>query len=446
MKWLFGLFILVLASAPGDAGMVTTTLTPTCIYSYATPGPLCLGPPDSCEWGSCDDLPIPIGETLKGPLTLAREAVASGEAAATGTVDDAAPVLGSVSALASATASPEHAGVAAGAASSTANARTHAVDSAIEKAVSIAGGFQFVDPPALPPIPELPSQASAGPGSSRPGSSLVVATSNDAPEPHGARPAQGALDAEGKPQGPRDDEPLPSDLDSGRYWPSAGDAAPGVVDAPQRLGALPLLSAGITIAAGIVLALYHRLRRDALLASEARRGLIEILRARPGLSAAQLASRLEFHPTTAQYHLRALVREGWVIRREAGRSVLFFENRGRLAPEEEGLLARASLGLENLAFLGAIAQRPGIAQKDLVQKLCLAKSTVSRRAAILAEAGFVAEGPTGLSLTVRGQLALARCESSPAAVTPTCTGSSIPTSWGATAGKASSRAGSTPTS
>lgn len=176
----------------------------------------------------------------------------------------------------------------------------------------------------------------------------------------------------------------------------------GPPELPRENGVV-LLAASLALALPLLLSLYHRLRRDDLLRHGTRARVYRIVRARPGVTAAEVSAELGAHFTTAEHHLRLLAAFGWIVRRRAGRNVLHFVNEGRLGDVETRMLAESSVGRENLAFLGLVARCPGMTQARAARLLGKARSTVSRRVALLEEAGLLERQGAQLNATARAR-------------------------------------------
>lgn len=184
--------------------------------------------------------------------------------------------------------------------------------------------------------------------------------------------------------------------------------APGFGDTgPLALPALLAVAVGSLLAGMIiapVLTLYHRLAASEVLSNGRRGRVLALVRERPGITPAEVAAALGVDYRTARHHLDVLARHGHVVRREVGPRRRYFENHGRFTIEEEAAIGLLSTP-ENVRFLQLVAERPGIPQNSIAARLGLAKSTVSRRAAILRNAGFLCGHEGGLQLTNRGTCA-----------------------------------------
>lgn len=91
---------------------------------------------------------------------------------------------------------------------------------------------------------------------------------------------------------------------------------------------------------------------------------------------------------TAAWHLRRLVRAGVVEGLAAPGARLYFVS-GAMARAEEKRRAALLRRRPNAAFLQTLREAPGARLSEVARRLGIAKSTASRRAAILLAAGLV---------------------------------------------------------
>ncbi|HVL87920.1 MAG TPA: helix-turn-helix domain-containing protein, partial [Candidatus Thermoplasmatota archaeon] len=179
---------------------------------------------------------------------------------------------------------------------------------------------------------------------------------------------------------------------------SRGVPAPAPPDVLLHVSSAALLGLAL-------LALYHRLRRSELLDNRVRARVLAHVREHPASTPTPVARALGVDVSTVRHHLRCLVRHGFLVERRLGPAAFYLENRGR-SEEHDRWLARAAAGRRNLAFLAALARRPGASQKDLARALGLAKSTVSRRVEIVCQARWIERREGGLWLTAEGERVL----------------------------------------
>lgn len=156
---------------------------------------------------------------------------------------------------------------------------------------------------------------------------------------------------------------------------------------------LAVVTVGALASVFFLLPLYTRLDRGGLLDNRVRRGLHAHVLAAPGTTCAEAARAVGTHFTTAARHLRILERFGLIVAHPARAGPRYFENHGRYAPE-----ARAALALlrqpQNAIFLREASRIPRVGITEIARRLGIAKSTASRRASLLREAGLLGPGRT----------------------------------------------------
>lgn len=169
---------------------------------------------------------------------------------------------------------------------------------------------------------------------------------------------------------------------------------PGPVPPTQPGGlALPPAKAVVaTTAVGGALALvgfalYSRLSRNELLDHERRDGVFQLVRAQPGISLTDVASRTGLGWGTTVYHLDRLERAGFVTsERDGGRRRYFPVG---TVPKE----ARPSLGALQQETTRSVAsfvvERPGATQTELAEALGLTASAASKQVSKLESVGLV---------------------------------------------------------
>lgn len=234
-------------------------------------------------------------------------------------------------------------------------------------------------------LPELPAPGSQQTSQSTPALG-IHATAGE--EPEGLAAAGTGLPIRSAPP------PPPSGLSVGPLVLSAmrtgpappSSALPPVL--PSQAGGLVALIVSSLLALIPALLLFHRLDRSRLLGSERRARVLEFVHAKPGCTAADVARLLGCDYRAARHHLDLLVRFGFLARRSFGPNHRYFDNHGRYAPEEEARLAVAA-SPSSTRLLAAVRAQPGITQREVAERLGIAKSSVSKRVAVLERAGLV---------------------------------------------------------
>lgn len=133
------------------------------------------------------------------------------------------------------------------------------------------------------------------------------------------------------------------------------------------------------------LALYHRLRGSNVLGHDSRAKLLDLLRSRPGISPADAARELGVDPSTALYHLRRLVKEGFATTHGERRGARYFAA-GTVAAEDR---LRVVVERESAGLLDEIRTTPGESKTALAQRLAIARATLHWHLGRLERAGLV---------------------------------------------------------
>lgn len=181
--------------------------------------------------------------------------------------------------------------------------------------------------------------------------------------------------------------------------------ASGPVTVPESgLRTSPVAAVGAALA-WAALALYRRLAAPRVLDNAVRRRILDHVLVHPGTTCAEAARVAGVHYVTADRHLATLAEFGHVaVLREAD-GPRYFENHGRYGHEAQRVLSRLRRR-ENVEFLAAVARMPGTGVIRLADALGIAKSTASRRAALLRDAGLLVPHEGGFTLTERAQAGL----------------------------------------
>jgi predicted transcriptional regulator len=119
--------------------------------------------------------------------------------------------------------------------------------------------------------------------------------------------------------------------------------------------------------------------------STTREILAKILRERPGLTPADAARALGVDRTTAQYHLRRLVREGRAVTGGAARGMRYFPP-GAVPREAREAFIAAQRGS---ALLDALRGKPGCTQSALARDLGVPRPSLAWHLDRLRKAGLV---------------------------------------------------------
>ncbi len=139
----------------------------------------------------------------------------------------------------------------------------------------------------------------------------------------------------------------------------------------------------------------RRTRAERVLANPTRRAAFEFVTTAPGVTCADVARAVGVDYSTASHHIRTLVHHHYLAALRAQAGFRYFENHGRFRRDAQRRLAVLAQP-RNRRLFDAIAGAPGVGVSALARRLGLAKSTVSRRAGILREAGLVVADGRGL--------------------------------------------------
>ncbi len=152
----------------------------------------------------------------------------------------------------------------------------------------------------------------------------------------------------------------------------------------------PLLAKGITFVAP----LFSRLDPQDLLDNPVRRRILELVREEPGISASELSRRVDVSWGTTIYHLNRLEDEHLVTSMREGRHRRFFQNGGTHAPDEREVLA--TLRNDTTAqVLDTVRSEPGLAQKEIAQRVDMSPSALAWHIKRLHEADLVTKERDG---------------------------------------------------
>lgn len=246
-------------------------------------------------------------------------------------------------------------------------------------------GVASADAPELPPLPAVADVA-------------PLPAAPDAPETPEAPPAPAVPDASGLTPAPipgleppagvpalapaEVGEILPEPTAPGRAFPfQPGDIA---LPPPETVVATGAIAGGVAL---IGFALYSRLSKNEILDHERRDGVFQLVRAEPGISLTDVASRTGLGWGTVVYHLDRLERAGFVMsERNGGRRCYFPVG---TVPKD----ARPSLGAlqqeTTRSVASFVAERPGATQTELAEALGLTASAASKQVSKLESVGLV---------------------------------------------------------
>ncbi|MCA1813970.1 MAG: helix-turn-helix domain-containing protein, partial [Halobacteriales archaeon] len=159
--------------------------------------------------------------------------------------------------------------------------------------------------------------------------------------------------------------------------------------APVLASAMPVAA----IAAGTMLvgfALYHLIKKNAILKNKVRSAIAEQVLAHPGSTITEIAASVGVTHQTASYHLRLLQEHGLVIGVERGNKRLYFRNDGSFNQEERGLVA-VLRDPESMRVLQLIRENPWIMKNEAAMALGVSRNTLNWHLQKLLSAGLVSE-------------------------------------------------------
>lgn len=167
---------------------------------------------------------------------------------------------------------------------------------------------------------------------------------------------------------------------------------------PEPVGEVVAVAGGLVLAAGLaalfwpalkvaVAPLYSRISKDAVLAHGSRENIYRLVQEHPGIHAHEVAERLDLAWGTAIHHLRLLEQNGLLTAYRDGRYKRFFVVGDQRLQQKEavGLLRNDTAR----RIVQAVAERPGLIQKDVCDALGVSSSLATWHLQRLAEAGLV---------------------------------------------------------
>ena len=144
---------------------------------------------------------------------------------------------------------------------------------------------------------------------------------------------------------------------------------------------------------GLLLPLYTRVKREAVLDQYTRGKIHGYLLANPGDYFTAIAKALDVPAGTLAYHLAVLKREGHITSRKDGVHRRFYPEGVRIVPD-----AGRELSSVERALVEAVRRTPGMKQKDLADLLGLRPPTVSYHLQKLIRSGLIASRRLGMSV------------------------------------------------
>lgn len=147
------------------------------------------------------------------------------------------------------------------------------------------------------------------------------------------------------------------------------------------------------LAAGSLLlgfALYHLIKKNAILKNKVRSAIAEQVLANPGSTITEIAAAVGVTHQTASYHLRLLQEHGLVIGVERGNKRLYFRNDGSFNQEERGLVA-VLRDPESMRVLELVRTNPWIMKNEAALALGVSRNTLNWHLQKLLAAGLVSE-------------------------------------------------------
>lgn len=168
-------------------------------------------------------------------------------------------------------------------------------------------------------------------------------------------------------------------------------------DVPPLLGGTAAL-VGFALLALLGWAFYTRLTQRAVLGSEARQRILDIVRDEPGIHAAAVLERVGRANGVVEHHLGILVREGFLTRVDTTGFRRYFVT-GRFSHSEMRALAALRDG-QNEKLYRLIEAHPGIHLSELAQRADLSLAYASRTVKKLQEAGLVDRVQVGRTIVL----------------------------------------------
>ncbi|HWH08432.1 MAG TPA: MarR family transcriptional regulator, partial [Candidatus Thermoplasmatota archaeon] len=125
----------------------------------------------------------------------------------------------------------------------------------------------------------------------------------------------------------------------------------------------------------LVLPLYTRIERTAVLEHEKRDEIYELIRTQPGIHAHEIGERAQIGWGTTVYHLKLLEQHSLVVSKKSGRYKRFFVNTGEYTKKKDAYGALRNDTAKAVADF--IVNHPGCSQKELCAALGIQPSLAS---------------------------------------------------------------------
>lgn len=187
------------------------------------------------------------------------------------------------------------------------------------------------------------------------------------------------------------DVPASADIADEPALPESPVAAPLPFHRPDfpmpPAGAVGATAVGGAALALVGFALYSRLSRGELLDHERRDGVYQLVRAEPGISLSDIASRSGLGWGTAVYHLERLEKAGFVTSERSGGRRCYFPIGEVPKDARPHLGALQQDALRDLASL--VVERPGVTQSELAEALGITPGAASKQVSKLESVGLV---------------------------------------------------------
>ena len=135
---------------------------------------------------------------------------------------------------------------------------------------------------------------------------------------------------------------------------------------------------------------------DQLLELEARRRIVDFLKANPGMHLRALAAALEIPVSTVEYHCYVLARQNVLEMRDSGKFKAFYPANAPLDPRDKDILYVVRHEVPK-RVCAQILDNPGCTPADLKRTTALSGPSVSYHLKRLRLAGLVREVPDGHS-------------------------------------------------
>lgn len=161
-----------------------------------------------------------------------------------------------------------------------------------------------------------------------------------------------------------------------------------VPNTPDRVPGWTLAVAATIAAAIPVLWLYRRMTGEEILEHPTRRRIVDLIRSSPGLSAAEIARRLDADYDTIRYHVRRLEDCGKLVTRRPDGKIRYFANGGTHDRREIDVLSVLACDVRR-RIVRSILDEDGLYAGEVADRADIARSTASHHLSTLQGAGVV---------------------------------------------------------